>query len=64
MDVVYFRLVVGSKKIPATLYGYPTRPDIGSGSGHSATRGSGLLIIDPTRTDPRTRFDHVTHTKP
>ena len=58
------RLAVGSTKIPATLYGYPTRPGIGSGFGNSTTHGTGLLIKDPTRINPRTRFNHVIHTKP
>ena len=28
------------------------------------THASGLLLRDPTRTDPRTRFDHMIYTKP
>ena len=58
------RLAVGSTKIPPTHLGYPTRPGMGSGADQSESPGSGLPMLDPIRTDPGTRLDHVIQTKP
>ena len=62
-NTIESRLAIGSTKIPTTFSGYPIRPGIRLGPGHLATGEAGLLIKDPIRTDPRTRFAHVAHTK-